>query len=332
MNDRPKSKRTTKPMDHCPPSTLTSEKLPAGQGFHAASCSTSFTVLDLFSGIGGFALATEWAGGRTIAFAEVAEYQSQILKARWPDVPNVGDVTKLCRRIHDCEPDPDDDELIWCPRCSTDAEPIDFGDCECIGTDQFIDEIGCPDVIAGGVPCQPASLVGKRRGSEDERWLWPDTLRIIGELRPGFAILENPRAILTLEGGRAFRGILGTFAEIGYDVQWDVVSASALGAGHRRERLWILASDTHRPRLEGHARNGEGGRKAKAGRYPAPQDLRSREITGPLWYHQSGIQPVVDGLPGGVARNQLTAVGNSLVPQVAHVWLRGIADFYGWND
>lgn len=318
-------------MDHCPPSTLTSEKLPAGQGFHAASCSASFTVLDLFSGIGGFALATEWAGGRTIAFAEVAEYQSQILKARWPDVPNVGDVTKLCRRIHDCEPDPDDDELIWCPRCSSDSERIDFGDCDCIGTDQFADEIGYPDVIAGGVPCQPASLVGKRRGSEDERWMWPDTLRIIGELRPGFAILENPRAILTLEGGRAFRGILGTFAEIGYDVQWDVVPASALGAGHRRERLWILASDTHRPRLEGHARNGEGSRKAKAGRYPAPQDLRSREITGPLWYHQSGIQPVVDGLPGGVARNQLTAVGNSLVPQVAHVWLRGIADFYGWN-
>lgn len=290
-----------------------------------------FSVLDLFSGIGGFALATEWAGGRTMAFAEVAEYQSQVLAARWPEIPNLKDVTKICRRIHDCEPDPDDDELIWCPRCSTDSERIDFGDCECIGTDQFLDEIGCPDVIAGGVPCQPASLVGKRRGTDDERWMWPDTLRIISELRPRFAILENPRAILTLDGGKAFLGILGTFAEIGYDVQWDVVSASALGAGHRRERLWLLASDSDSAGLEGYAGNGQAGRRAQTGRHPAPENLRERAITSEKWYHQSGVRPVVDGLPGRVARDRLTAVGNSLVPQVAQVWLQGIAQFYSEN-
>jgi DNA (cytosine-5)-methyltransferase 1 len=292
------------------------------QPFHAAP-SSQFRVLDLFSGIGGFALATEWAGGETMAFAEVADFPSKVLGSRWPNIPNLGSVTKLCRRIYDCEPNPNDDESIWCPRYDA-----DFGECDCIGTDQFTDTYGWPDVIAGGVPCQPASLVGKRRGSSDERWLWPDTLRIIGELQPRYAILENPRAILTLEGGNAFRGILGGFADLGYDVQWDVVSASALGAGHRRERLWILAMHPDSPRLEGHAGNGEAGGGQEAGRHAPPENLREREIASPLWYHQSGIQSVVDGIPGGVARDQLTAVGNSLVPQVALVWLRGIAALY----
>ena len=305
--------------------TLESSQDAAGQSLAASPCSL-FSVLDLFSGIGGFALATEWAGGRTMALAEVADFPSQVLAARWPEIPNLGSVTKLCRRIYDCEPNPNDDESVWCPRCDA-----DFGECECIGTDQFTDTYGWPDVIAGGVPCQPASLVGKRRGSEDERWLWPDTLRIIGELQPRYAILENPRAILTLEGGAAFRGILGSFADLGYDVQWDIVSASALGAGHRRERLWILATHADSPRLEGHAGNGEAVRGTKAGRHSAPENLRSRAIAGPLWYRQSGIQPVVNGLPSGVARNQLTAVGNSLVPQVALVWLQGIAAMYSAN-
>lgn len=260
-----------------------------------------------------------------MAFAEVSEYQSRVLQARWPEVPNLGDVTKLCRRIYECEQDPDDDELIWCPRCSTESEPIDFADCECIGTDQFLDTHGQPDVIAGGVPCQPASLVGKRRGSADARWMWPDTLRIIGELRPSYAILENPRAILTLEKGNAFRGILAAFAEIGYDVQWDVVSASALGAGHRRDRLWILASNSDCAGLEGYAGDEEAIREASPHGYTTPQNLSQRKITSEKWYHQSGFSPVVNGLPGGLARDQLTAVGNSLVPQVALTWLEGIA-------
>lgn len=290
-------------------------------GESCAQGRASFSVLDLFSGIGGFALATAWAGGRTMAFAEIAEYPSRVLAARFPEIPNLGDVTKLCRRAYDCETDPNDDEFCWCPRCDS-----EFGCCACIGTDEFTDTHGFPDVVAGGVPCQPASLVGKRRGTADERWMWPDTIRIIGELRPRFAILENPAAILTLERGRTFLGILRAFASLGYDVQWDIVSAAALGAGHRRERLWILAADPDCKGLEGHSGYGQNGRGgAEAGRYPAPQNLRERTITGPLWYHQSGIQPVAHGIPSGLACDQLTAVGNSLVPQIALIWMQVIA-------
>lgn len=289
-------------------------------------------VLDLFSGIGGFALATEWAGGETIAFAEVAEHPSSILASHWPEVPNLGDITKLCRRSYECEFDPDDD-LLWCPRCSGEFEQIDFGDCDCIGTDQFTDTHGFPDVIVGGVPCQPASIVGKRMGSSDERWLWPETLRIIGELEPRFVILENPRAILTLDGGRAFLGILGEFANLGYDVQWHSVPASALGAGHKRDRIWILATHSDCARLEGYAGDVKvGGGDEKEGRHPASENLRDREITSPQWYAQSGIRPVVDGIPGRVVREELTSVGNSLVPQVALILMKTVAHFLNrWN-
>ena len=289
-----------------------------------------FSVLDLFSGIGGFALATKWAGGRTLAFAEVAYYPANVLATRWPDVPNLGDVRCICRRIADNLKQGEEYDPDWL-ECSIHTGE-DFGDCACIGTDQFTDTYGFPDVVAGGVPCQPASLVGKRHGTSDERWLWPETLRIIGELQPRYAILENPRAILSLEGGQAFREILGHFADLGYDVQWDVVPASALGAGHRRERLWILASHADSPRLEGHAGNGEAGRGSEAGGHIAQGDLRTREVASPVWYRQSGIEPVVDGLPGRVVRDQLTAIGNSLVPQVALVWLKAIASAMTANN
>jgi len=287
-----------------------------------------FSVLDLFSGIGGFALATKWAGGRTLAFAEVADYPASVLAARWPNVPNLGDVRCICRRIADNLKQGDEYDPDWL-ECSIHPGE-DFGDCACIGTDQFTDTYGLPDVVAGGVPCQPASLVGKRLGVADERWLWPETIRIIGELQPRFCILENPRALLSLHGGDAFRGILGTFASLGYDVQWDVVPASALGAGHRRERLWILASHSDSARLEGHARNEQVGREPgrvaeNEGGHSAQGDLRTRKVTSREWYRQSGIQPVVDGIPSRVAKDQLTAIGNSLVPQVALVWLKAIA-------
>lgn len=303
---------------------LDDEQLTAKAGCPAAPCSL-FSVLDLFSGIGGFALATEWAGGSTIGFSEVAEYQSKILKARFPGVPNLGDVTKICRRIYDCEireSEYGEDESVWCPRCEA-----EFGECECIGSDEFTDTYGFPDVIAGGVPCQPASLVGKRDGTEDERWLWPDTIRIMRELRPRFGIFENPAAILSLESGRAFGGILGGLAEIGYDVQWHCLPASAVGAGHRRERLWILATDSDCKGLEGFAWDGKKTGGPGPHGHHAPPNLRDREVTERGWYRQSGIRPVVNGIPSRVARDQLTAIGNSLVPQVAYIWMNAIGEF-----
>ena len=93
------------------------------------------------------------------------------------------------------------------------------------------------DVLVGGYPCQPFSTAGKRKGKEDSRHLWPYVLDAIRALRPRFVILENVRGHLTL----GFRDVLGDLAASGYDAEWQIIPASALGAPHRRDRLVILA-------------------------------------------------------------------------------------------
>ncbi|NDD40339.1 MAG: hypothetical protein EB082_18350, partial [Verrucomicrobia bacterium] len=197
------------------------------------------THLDLFSGIGGFSLAAHWAGFRTVAFSEVCPDASRVLAHHWPRVPNLGSVSKLCRRAYDCEQR--DDDVVWCLRCDA-----NFGDCECVETDEFTERFGEIDLLTGGVPCQPASLLGARRGTADARWLWTDTLRIVGELRPCYCVFENPPALLTLENGRAFNGIISGLAALGYVGWYDVLPAAAIGAGHRRERVIIIAADAAR--------------------------------------------------------------------------------------
>ena len=213
------------------------------------------THLDLFSGIGGFSLGLEATGGfETIGFSEIDPDASLVLQHHWPDVPNFGDIKNFCRRNYDCEQR--DGFELWCPRCNA-----EFGKCGCIGTYEFSDTHGFPDVITGGVPCQPASALGEMRGTSDERWLWPEAARIVRELRPRFALFENPPSITILDGGRAFNGILSEFHQIGYDCLWDVFPAAAFGAGHLRERVMLLFTDSHRSRLEGYSGHEHGNRQ-----------------------------------------------------------------------
>ena len=109
------------------------------------------TVLDLFSGIGGFSLGLERAGMQTIAFCEIEPYCQKVLKQHWPDVPIFNDIKKL----------------------TTDELPAQ------------------PDVVCGGYPCQPFSVAGKQRGEEDDRHLWPEMYRIIRETVPKYVVAEN---------------------------------------------------------------------------------------------------------------------------------------------
>ena len=153
--------------------------------------------LDLFSGIGGFALAARWAGLQTIQFVELDPYCQRVLKKNFPDVP-----------IHD------------------DVKTLD-------GT-QFKDIF----LITGGFPCQDISIAGKGAGIDGERsGLWTELHRIIGEVRPHYALIENVPA-LTFRGGAR---VIGDLAEIGYDCEWQIVGADDMGAPHRRKRIWIVA-------------------------------------------------------------------------------------------
>jgi DNA (cytosine-5)-methyltransferase 1 len=159
-------------------------------------------VLDIFSGIGGFSLGLERTGGfKTQAFCEIDPFCRKVLAKHWPDVPCYEDVRTLTA-----------DAL------SRDGIAV--------------------DVICGGFPCQDVSFAGRRAGLEGE-WsgLWSEYRRLLGELRPRFAIAENVPGLLSLGMAR----VLGDLAEIGFDAVWDCIPASAIGAPHQRDRVWIVA-------------------------------------------------------------------------------------------
>ena len=159
-------------------------------------------VLDLFSGIGGFSLGLERTGGfETVAFCEIEPFPRRVLAKHWPEVPCYDDVRTLTAE-----------------RLRADGISV--------------------DVICGGFPCQDISVAGAGAGLEGARsGLWSEIKRLVGELRPRIVYVENVAALL----GRGLDRVLGDLAELGYDVQWDVIPASALGARHRRRRVWIVA-------------------------------------------------------------------------------------------
>lgn len=99
------------------------------------------------------------------------------------------------------------------------------------------------DILTAGFPCQPVSNAGKQLGDLDERWLWDDVLRAVREVRPGLVALENVRGLLTARSGGLFGRVVGTLADVGYDVRWHCVKASDVGATHSRFRIFIAATD-----------------------------------------------------------------------------------------
>jgi DNA (cytosine-5)-methyltransferase 1 len=166
-------------------------------------------MLDLFSGIGGFSLAASWTGQiETITFCEIDKFCQKVLKKHWPDVPIFDDITKL--RGEDIE------------------QPV--------------------DIICGGFPCQPYSQAGKRRGKEDDRALWPEMFRVIREIKPKWILAENVAGFVNMgledciselegEGYYNFINNQGKKTIIPF-----IIPACAVGAPHRRDRVWIVAN------------------------------------------------------------------------------------------
>ena len=170
----------------------------------------AFKLIDLFSGIGGFSLGLESTGYfETVAFCEIEEFPRKVLKKHWADVPIYEDVKDVTEKR--------------------------------LRTDGVISE-GDRIVVTGGFPCQDISVAGHQKGIKGERsGLWGELHRLIGEIRPDYAIIENVPNLLSGDRGRWFSRILTDMAEIGFNVRWYSISASQLGAPHRRNRVWILA-------------------------------------------------------------------------------------------
>jgi DNA (cytosine-5)-methyltransferase 1 len=173
------------------------------------------TFGSLFAGIGGFDLGLERAGMECRWQVEIDAYASSVLAKHWPGVTRWGDVRTF---------------------------PVaDLADWQV-------------DLICAGVPCQPVSHAGKQKGANDDRWMWGEALRVVADLSPRFFVAENPIGLLNHDGGRTFHGILRAFASVGYVCEWHVIPASAVGAPHRRERVWLVAHADSVPCIEGQPR------------------------------------------------------------------------------
>ncbi len=155
----------------------------------------------LFSGIGGFDLAAEWMGWENVFHCEWNEFGRQVLKYYWPEAISYGDITKTDFTIHR----------------------------------------GTIDILTGGFPCQPFSLAGKRKGTEDERHLWPEMLRAIREIQPPWVVGENVSGLVNWDGGLVFDQVQTDLEAEGYEVIPFLLPACSVNAPHKRERVWFIA-------------------------------------------------------------------------------------------
>ena len=177
------------------------------------------THASLFSGIGGFDLAAEWMGWQNVFNCEIDPFCRKVLAYHFPDAKQYEDIKTTDFTIHR----------------------------------------GHIDVLTGGFPCQPFSLAGKRKGANDDRYLWPEMLRAIREIRPRWVVGENVLGIVNWSDGMVFEQVQADLEAAGYEVQPFLIPACAVDAPHRRDRVWFVA---HR-RVATHAVKHRGGAPTK---------------------------------------------------------------------
>jgi DNA (cytosine-5)-methyltransferase 1 len=280
------------------------------------------THFSLFTGIGGIDIAAEWAGFTTVGQVEWADYPTKVLEKHWPNVPRWRDIRELTY-------------------------------------DKFVERTGLRTVnlISGGDPCQPHSLANRRRkGTKDERFLWPELLRLIKEFRPNWVVNENVEG--SISNGVVFKKV-NDLEQEGYYCTVFSIPAFAVGAWHFRQRVFIVANADSK-RLQG----GENARSFPEvwknyeeqleglyqvyTRYPysitEPQKdsgtnpIREKwnawkDITGELggtlprtyWtLSEPPIPGVDDGVPNRMDRSK--CLGNAVVPQQVYPILQAIAE------
>ena len=265
-------------------------------------------ILDLFSGLGGFSLGLERTGCfKTTAFCDNNKYSRLLLQKHWKGVKIYNDVREINKE-------------------QLESDGIQF-----------------PDVITGGFPCQPFSVAGKQKGTSDDRHLWPEMFRIIKEFTPRWIIGENVKGLTNIEKGMVFESVCTDLEGEGYEVRAFNIPAAGVGAPHRRERIWIVASlEDSRRSLRSWSKFGEKDeneiRKRYADQHQRPGSTSESDVAdastgrrapqeGEIqtrgngtehkgwWSTEPNVGRVANGVSGRVYR--LRALGNSIVPQIA---------------
>ncbi len=233
-------------------------------------------MLDLCSGIAGISMAADWVGIETVAFCEIEGFNQRVLRKNYPNIPIFPDLYKLTKQ-----------------------SLIDGGV-----------DVDLNGVVSAGYPCQGESLVGKRRGAEDERWLWPEVFRLIKELRPTWFVGENVAGHVTM----GLDTVLSDLEEENYSTRTFVFPAVSVGAPHQRYRTFIVGYSNDKSKLQAD---------------PRVVSFRSKRET---WENTTGInrgilsrryweenKPAVCGMDDGTAtrldEDRLRFLGNAVVPQ-----------------
>ena len=272
------------------------------------------THFSLFSGIGGIDLAAEWAGFESVGQCEFADYPTKVLEKHWPEVPRWRDIRDVT------------------------LESV---------RDRGIRTI---DLISGGFPCQPFSDAGRKKGKDDDRYLWPEMLRVIQELQSTWIIGENVTGIINM----ALEQVCVDLENEGYEVQPFIIPASAVEAHHQRKRVFIVAHANSERKLQpqgsieelrrrtSHSSenvaytNGErlqGG--AQARNSGSKRENSNKQFTGccqgrATWAIEPNVGRVANGISSRLDR--LKCLGNAVVPAQVYPILRAIADIERGND
>ena len=287
--------------------------------------------IDLFSGIGGFALAvdTVWSNAEHI-FCDNDNFCQQVLKKHWPNSKIYGDIRTLTNTIGtglDAE-HTSEAQTIQSTEWTYEKENT-------IGERRFEPSTNNEYfILTGGFPCQPFSQAGQRKGTADNRYLWPEMLRVIQLTKPQWVIAENVRGLLTWNEGMVFKQVCSDLENEGYEVQPFVIPAVAVNAPHRRDRIWFVAhcghSDAQRyksiPTISW----------KKSGVEFISQDWQKNwiEVATELCGVDDGLPAKLDGFElskSAHRRERLKSLGNAIVPQVAIEIMKGIKsqDFSG---
>lgn len=271
----------------------------------------TLTHLSLFSGIGGIDLAAHWAGFETVAFCEQNKFCQQVLGKHWPGVPIYDDIFTLTNE-------------------SLAGRGVDPGSIT---------------LISGGFPCQPFSTAGKQKSHSDDRFLWPQMLRLIKEIRPRWVLGENVTGIINL----ALDDVLISLESAGYTARSIVIPACSVGAYHRRERVFIIANSMYSfPSTKQKCKREEMGQRENIMGHGQEQRLagfmalsaserlerharpilswEGNRLTSSNWWPiEPGVGRVAHGIPRRVDR--LKSLGNAVVPQQVYPILKLIADY-----
>lgn len=273
--------------------------------------------ISLFSGIGGFDLAAEWMGWKNYVSCDINEFGNKVREYYWPKAYHHKDIHTLT------------------------YETINTELSRRFGSEWRNDDI----ILTGGFPCQPFSVAGKQLGTEDDRHLWPEMLRVIREVRPSWIVGENVRGLVNWSGGMVFEQVQADLENEGYEVLPFILPACAVNAPHKRDRIWFVAhlhkisghqlgicknEDTQQKQKEIRSENRQFVQLAFDGNTFAEQWQRGQEFISesPMVSATHGISDGLDGITFSKwAEQSNEAYGNTVVPQVVFQIFKSIENY-----